>query len=107
MVAERGVDFFISLISFIERGSRAKFLTFTITLSPFPFFEDVAAFDYYAKRSRLVDKIPEARPRADSNTLERLSARFIYRLDQKKKKKRKEKRREKKSGTKREYNTSD
>lgn len=105
MVAERGVDFFISLISFIERGSRAKFLTFTITLSPFPFFEDVAAFDYYAKRSRLVDKIPEARPRADSNTSERLSARFIYQL--KKKKKRKEKRREKKSGTKREYNTSD
>ena len=98
MVAERGVDFFISLISFIERRSRAKFLTFTITLSPFPFFEDVAAFDYYAKRSRLVDKIPEARPRADSNTSKRLSARFIYRLDQKKEKKeREEKRKEKRN----------
>lgn len=99
MVAERGVDFFISLISFIERRSRAKFLTFTITFSPFPFFEDVAAFDYYAKRSRLVDKIPEARPRADSNTSKRLSARFIYRLDQKKKEKkeREEKRKEKRN----------
>lgn len=99
MVAERGVDFFISLISFIERRSRAKFLTFTITLSPFPFFEDVAAFDYYAKRSRLVDKIPEARPRADSNTSERLSARFIFiaSIKKKEKKEREEKRKEKRN----------
>lgn len=60
----------------------SKVPTFTIILSPFPFFhgEDVTAFDY-AKRSRLVDKIPEVRPRDVIKELERLSARFIYRLD--------------------------
>lgn len=66
----------------------SKVPTFTIILSPFPFFhgEDVTAFDY-AKRSRLVDKIPEVRPRVDQRVGTSLAL-FIASI----KKKRKEKR---------------
>lgn len=68
----------------------SKVPTFTIILSPFPFFhgEDVTAFDY-AKRSRLVDKIPEVRPRVDQSWNVSALALFIASI---KKKKGKEKR---------------
>ena len=68
----------------------SKVPTFTIILSPFPFFhgEDVTAFDY-AKRSRLVDKIPEVRPRVDQRFV--TSQRSLYLSPRLKKKKKKRK----------------